>query len=725
MRRTSKVLAAFLVCILAWGPNALADVLKASENARPKVVLHLAGGPYAPWYSLGVLYAVRDYHMPVDSVVGTSWGALVGSLWSKGFELDEIQRFLLDSLFASQIFPEPLTQKFDLPVSKLSKPSLAFRFAFFGDSTGAAHFQSKKLDPDSLFLKQSLLRLRIGEMLERTGVRRIPFEALACERGVLRPSSEMETLPFAETSGENCPTFVPKDSSEFAIYVAAFPLRFGTAEFPKESEASLAAELEWIQAEKVRAPERNLVVIRPHSFQELSPKALMQAGYSDFERRRGELPFAPAPADSAPLDTIFPRFRIEPSFEKLPSAYYLNAASFWNSADTGIDAPAKFLERISESPFYDSVRIDVDSLGVAEISASTSPVLEFRVGGVGSNLTGPLLYAGIDFRYVDQFEYLFRLDGFFGEQSYGFFPQFLLDGMLGGRASVGISGTILKKTPLHGYFSDADANLRILEVRQNDALFEFGLKNSFADLTVKILVGESDFRTFATEASESGEALHVNYLEPGVTLLRSQDGGRKWFGDRGYRIEGNLGLRSVNLTADGSGNAPLYLSLSMDLQKNFAPLNVVAFGIGANAGVHIRRESGYGYEYPAALESWPGEPEAAVDNWFRFHAPLSPWSESWNFAETASHHYAVARANAGLHKGIFGVWIFGAYMRDFEENPYLNLEADRLLLEPNLRLAYRSLDIRTGISRLVSLSDAKGLLHVRHFHYFFTVGADF
>lgn len=719
--RATKFLRAFLIGILGLWQGSWADV---PEISKPKTVLYLAGGPYAPWYSLGVLYAVRDYHMPVDSVVGTSWGALVGSLWSKGFELDEIQRFLLDPLFTAELSPKNSEPGFDLPIAKSGKPSLAFRFAFFGDSTGNAHFRPKKLDPDSLSLKSALLRLRISEMLERTGARRVPFTALSCERGVLKPSSEMETLPFAETSGENCPSFLPGDSSALNVYVAAFPLRAGDAKFPRAAEASLAAELEWIQNEKDLDPEKKLVVIRPHSFQELSPQALMQAGYSDFERRRGEL-LSAAPADSLPADSIFPRFRIEPSFEKLPAAYYQNAASFWNPADTGIDAPTLFLKRISRSPFYDSVTAVVDSLGVAEIGASVSPLLEFRVGGVGSNLTGPMLYAGVDFRYIDQYEYLFRLDGFYGEHSYGFRPQFRLDGMLGGRASLGISGKVTKRTPLRGYFSDADPELRILEVKENDALFEFGLKNSLANLTVGILVGESEFKTFATEASESGEALHVNYLEPNLSLVRSQDGGQKWFGDRGYRIEGNFGLRSINLTADGTGSAPLYFSLSMDLQKNFAPLSIVALGLGANAGVHIRRESGYGYEYPAALESWPGEPEAAIDNWFRFHPALSPWSESWNFAETASHHYALVRASAGLHKGIFGAWIFGAYMRDFEENPYLDLDADRLLLEPTLRVAYRSIDVRAGMSRLVSMSDVESLLHVRHFRYFFAVGSDF
>ena len=78
--------------------------------------------------------------------------------------------------------------------------------------------------------------------------------------------------------------------------------------------------------------------------------------------------------------------------------------------------------------------------------------------------------------------------------------------------------------------------------------------------------------------------------------------------------------------------------------------------------------------------------------------------------------------NAGLHRGIFGAWIFAAYVRDFEENPYIDLKADRLLLEPLLRISYRSIDVRFGMSRLVSFSDFRMLKNFDDYHYFFQVG---
>ena len=79
-------------------PSALDSAVAAvSLPAATKSVLYLGGGENSPWFHLGVLYAVEAYSVPVDSVVGTSWGAYVGALWAKGVAPDDIQRILLDT----------------------------------------------------------------------------------------------------------------------------------------------------------------------------------------------------------------------------------------------------------------------------------------------------------------------------------------------------------------------------------------------------------------------------------------------------------------------------------------------------------------------------------------------------------------------------------------------------------------------------------------------------
>lgn len=716
LRKLWIPLFAFLTLSFAEG-----DSLHFQKKTVPfsRTVLYLGGGSRSPWYSLGVLYAVRDYRVPVDSVVGTSWGAFVGSLWASGFELDEIQRILTDTLFVSQVLPHtPERRWFDLPVAFSGAPALAFRFAFFGDSSGRAMLCPKSLEIDESFLEKSLFLLRLQEALTRADSSAIPFSALSCKAGEFKPSKVVEALPFSFASGEKCPFFFPDDSSAFSIYVMAYPVRDDGFREDPLAVAGFQNALKFFRARKDSGG--HLAVVRPHSFAEESPLGWMQAGYSDMERKLGELsPLAlrtyrpPEPSDS-----ILPRFKIEPSFEQVSSLYYSDISSRWNPSDTGIDAPGNFLKRIAYSPFYDSVQVQMDSAGIAKISASATSILEVRVGGFGSNLTGPLAYAGLDFRFVNQFEYALSVDGYVGEYSYAVRPGFLMRGFFGYRGEFSAWGNISRRRPLLGYFSEASKALRIREVRENDAELRFAWKDSLADFSLDVLLGKSELRTFHEE-----ETFFVNTLYPKVSFVRSRCGFEEWFGDRGYRISGSLGFRSVNLT-DGTGDAPLYLASNLDVQKFFSPTRFFALGVGALAGVHIRRESGEGYVYPDPLATWSDGTIRAVDLWFRMHPELSPWSASFNFLETATHHYAAARASLGVHGRFFGAWVFASYMRDFEENPFVDLEANRLLFEPMVRFAYRTLDLRLGLHRIVSLSDFPKLKNISDFSLFFQVGAN-
>ncbi len=705
----------FVVVLLSFA------LLFAQKESAPKVTLYLGGGTYSPWYSLGVLYAVRDYRIPVDSVVGVSWGAYVGALWSAGFELDDIQRILTDSHFTALLSPKNSPDEnslFHLPIAMNGKPSLAFRYAFFGDSLGYAHFRSKKLEADSAFTEEKFFRFQIEESLLRADSFVVPFTALICDGGKLRAGSVKESLPFSKTSGENCPTFLPADSSA-AIYVSAHPLRNNGKDSPFLI-AGFENELEQIHLRKENSA-APIVLIRPHSFSEDSPLALMQTGYADVEKKRGE--FAAIVNEerdrSAAKDSILPRFQIEPSFENFSSAYYSHISSFWNPADTGMQAPKNFLKKMEQSPFYDSVQIAMDSLGIAKVSGFASSVLEFRVGGFGSNISGPLAYAGMDFRYIDQFEYAFSLDAFVGEYSYAVRPAVHIRGMLSGKGDLFLSGNISKKRPLKSYFSELDENLKIHEVRENDLTFGFAMKQNFADVKVSILLGESEFKTAEQEVFGT---LHVNSLSPDLTVERKSENFAEWFGESGYRLRGNFGLRSVNLTAAGFGDAPLYISSTFDAEGEISPLSFFTLGAGAAGGVNIRRKSGEGYVYPDPLQVSSEKTALAVDNWYRLHPAISPWNATWNFSEIASHHYAVARAHFGLHAGFVGAWVFAAYMRDFEENPSVDLAADRFLFEPLLRFAYRSLDLRLGMSRIISAKDFSDFSDFDDYHYFFQVG---
>jgi NTE family protein len=68
------------------------------------------------------------------------------------------------------------------------------------------------------------------------------------------------------------------------------------------------------------------------------------------------------------------------------------------------------------------------------------------------------------------------------------------------------------------------------------------------------------------------------------------------------------------------------------------------------------------------------------------------------------------------------MWVFGAYVRDFEENPTSRLEQDKFVLEPTLRLSYKSISISAGMSRLVDRETLDELGNVMDYTFFVRVG---
>lgn len=74
-------------------PPVLADTPpEASQPARPKIGLVLAGGGAKGAAHVGVLKVLEEMHIPIDYVAGTSMGSIVGGLYASGMSPQEIER---------------------------------------------------------------------------------------------------------------------------------------------------------------------------------------------------------------------------------------------------------------------------------------------------------------------------------------------------------------------------------------------------------------------------------------------------------------------------------------------------------------------------------------------------------------------------------------------------------------------------------------------------------
>src|SRR6185369_177375 len=75
---------------------ALVPVSSAAQDARPpRVAVVLSSGGARGLAHVGVLEALEELHVPVDLVVGSEWGALVGGLYATGMTPREIQAALI------------------------------------------------------------------------------------------------------------------------------------------------------------------------------------------------------------------------------------------------------------------------------------------------------------------------------------------------------------------------------------------------------------------------------------------------------------------------------------------------------------------------------------------------------------------------------------------------------------------------------------------------------
>lgn len=84
-------LAACLAAALATSVVQAQPAATAAAHGRPKVCLVLAGGGAKGIAHIGVLKVLTEMRVPIDCVVGTSVGAIVGGAYASGYDADRIE----------------------------------------------------------------------------------------------------------------------------------------------------------------------------------------------------------------------------------------------------------------------------------------------------------------------------------------------------------------------------------------------------------------------------------------------------------------------------------------------------------------------------------------------------------------------------------------------------------------------------------------------------------
>ena len=89
-------------------------LLEAGE--RPKIALVLSGGGARGGAHLGVIKVLEKNHIPIDMIVGTSIGSVVGGLYASGKSTEEIEKILVDSQWKRYITTDFVRK--DIPMRK-------------------------------------------------------------------------------------------------------------------------------------------------------------------------------------------------------------------------------------------------------------------------------------------------------------------------------------------------------------------------------------------------------------------------------------------------------------------------------------------------------------------------------------------------------------------------------------------------------------------------------
>ena len=104
-RLTGAVLAISL--LLAASVAAAADPVTAPALSRPRVALVLSGGGARGFAHIGVLRVLRELHVPVDLVVGTSMGGVVGGAYAAGASVDDLARMARETNWDQVVADRP------------------------------------------------------------------------------------------------------------------------------------------------------------------------------------------------------------------------------------------------------------------------------------------------------------------------------------------------------------------------------------------------------------------------------------------------------------------------------------------------------------------------------------------------------------------------------------------------------------------------------------------
>jgi len=634
------------VCLLA--------LLFASAFAEEQpVTLYIGGGYQFVEYHLGVLSEIERLQIPIDTVVGTEWGAFIGALWSAGLSAGQIR--------------ELVKSNDSLPRAEQPQNSALWKKIWLvkHDENGTAYLEETDSKP---YFGQLFFDFRIQEILLRSNIgSKIHF----------RKIDNSANYPFPPLAA---------DSANIRIFSNHVALRDTNGSPERRYQVAL-----W-------NGDTTLIMLRPHT--KPNPDSLFETGVAVVQSRRSVLAQINPQlrsGEARPPQTLRPHF-YHPVFDSTPAELQGHLKSFWNPNDTGITAVRSFLENLQKDASYRDLELTADSVFL-QIKTDNNPQLALSLSGFGGTLFGANIAANADFRFVNQFGYDLDLTAIYGQGVKGLEGELRLERLFLDNGDMFIKSKILEREPISFFQKDIDEEAVLL--RENSRSVVLGFEKPTGDRAAfqiaseferkEILSGASKYPVF-TCCDNEGERIIIDFLYrpvvatsmfPYVKWLWQSDGYNRWFARDGFMAEFLSGFKAVSII-DYNQNAAPYISSQGKVSVTHPIFKYVSVSGGAEFGANFRRYKDK-LTLPEELEGF-NYYDPALDNRYKFAMGMGSYMEEWQTSANSSHRYGIFSAGLSLQWQGSGVFLTGGY------------GTKKFFAEPKIRVKSQTFDVVAGQS---------------------------
>ncbi|TDX51160.1 patatin-like phospholipase family protein [Orenia marismortui] len=77
------------------------DYQRFKSSSRPKVAVALTGGGAKAFFNIGVIKALEEEDIPIDLIVGTSMGSIIGTMYGSGISIEQIEEIVTEAPFTN------------------------------------------------------------------------------------------------------------------------------------------------------------------------------------------------------------------------------------------------------------------------------------------------------------------------------------------------------------------------------------------------------------------------------------------------------------------------------------------------------------------------------------------------------------------------------------------------------------------------------------------------